>query len=74
MSWIFGFLLWWCFDDALAASLGVAGLGELPWWVVFLACLMVWALTGHGVGERLEKLEQRLRRPRPFERAQVCVD
>ncbi|MBU2233153.1 MAG: hypothetical protein KKG69_17955 [Alphaproteobacteria bacterium] len=30
------FLLWWCFDDHLAAALETPGLGHLPWWVVLL--------------------------------------
>ncbi|MEM9840686.1 MAG: hypothetical protein AAF830_16235 [Pseudomonadota bacterium] len=29
-------LLWWCFDDNLAAALEKPGLGELPIWVPFL--------------------------------------
>lgn len=35
------FLLWWCFDDHLAAALHAPGLGHLPWWVVLLAALCV---------------------------------
>lgn len=30
------FLFWWCFDDHLAAALGMPGLGTLPIWVVGL--------------------------------------
>lgn len=33
------FLLWWCFDDHLAAALNAPGLGELPFWVVLLASI-----------------------------------
>jgi len=31
------FLLWWCFDDHLAAALNAPALGHLPLWVVLLA-------------------------------------
>ncbi len=30
------FLLWWTFDDHLAAAINSPGLGELPLWVPFL--------------------------------------
>lgn len=33
------FLLWWCFDDHLAAATNMPGLGQLPWWVVLLIAL-----------------------------------
>ena len=36
------FLLWYCFDDHLAAALNMPGLGTLPWWV---ALLLGWALS-----------------------------
>ena len=32
LLWVF----WFCFDDALAAHLGVPALGTMPFWVVFL--------------------------------------
>lgn len=35
------FLLWWCFDDHLAAALNAPGLGHLPWWVVLLMAAAV---------------------------------
>lgn len=35
------FLLWWCFDDHLAAALNAPGLGHLPWWVVLLIGMSV---------------------------------
>lgn len=37
MSWIW--VYWWCFDDHLAASLGVSGLGNVPFWVLLLISL-----------------------------------
>lgn len=40
------FLLWWCFDDHLAAAVGCPGLGELDIWVV--------ALMGLALDLRLE--------------------
>jgi hypothetical protein len=43
------FLLWWCVDDHLAASLGVPGLGHVAWWVVFLLDLALSAkLAAHS--------------------------
>lgn len=33
------FLLWWCFDDHLAAAVGNPGVGQIPWWVMLLLSL-----------------------------------
>ncbi|MBG7616487.1 hypothetical protein IWC96_14510 [Brevundimonas sp. BAL450] len=47
------FLLWWCFDDHLAAAVGAPGLGELPWWVVLLIGVVLDGLaTARAGGER----------------------
>ena len=37
MGWLW--LLWWCFDDHLAAAVGEPGLGSLPFWVPVLISL-----------------------------------
>lgn len=34
------FLLWWCFDDHLAAAVNAPGLGQLDWWVVLLVAVV----------------------------------
>lgn len=39
------FLLWWCFDDHLAAALNAPGLGELPWWVPLLMWVALWSFS-----------------------------
>lgn len=39
------FLLWWCFDDHLAAALAKPGLGHLPWLAVLLAGLALDRIT-----------------------------
>lgn len=39
------FLLWWCFDDHLAAAVNAPGLGQLDWWVVLLASFCLTAVT-----------------------------
>lgn len=41
------FLLWWCFDDHLAAAMNMPGLGELPLWVPLLMNI---ALSGSVLG------------------------
>lgn len=49
------FLLWWTFDDHLAAALETPGLGELPWWVVLLMGLALsWTTEAHVV-RKVEK-------------------
>jgi hypothetical protein len=60
MQWILGFALWWTFDDALAAAVGNAGLGALPWWVVFLAALTLHMACGADIVEQLKQLKGRL--------------
>ena len=35
------FVLWWTFDDHLAAAMEMPGLGELPWWVPLLISLAI---------------------------------
>ena len=56
MMWIFGFLLWWTFDDTLAGALTTPGLGTLPWWVVFLAAFALHLVCGADIVEQVKKL------------------
>lgn len=35
------FGLWWCVDDAIAALAGRPELGELPWLLVLVVCLIL---------------------------------
>lgn len=37
------FPLWWCFDDHLAQALGMPGVGQIDWWVIFLLGLALHA-------------------------------
>ena len=60
MQWILGFLLWWTFDDHLAAAVGNPAIGLLPWWVVLLAALALHFACGADIGERLKKIQERL--------------
>lgn len=39
------FLLWWCFDDHLAAAMNMPGLGHLPLWVPLLMNLALAGIT-----------------------------
>lgn len=36
------FLIWWTFDDHLAAFLNIPEVGHLPWWVLVVLELLVW--------------------------------
>ncbi len=55
MMWLFGFALWWTFDDTLAAAVGNPGLGALPWWVVLLAALTLHLVCGADIVEQVKK-------------------
>jgi hypothetical protein len=60
MGWLWGFLLWYTFDDALASAVANPGVGALPWWVVLLASVTLFAVTSHNIGERFAKIEKML--------------
>jgi hypothetical protein len=59
LHWIFGYALWWCFDDTLAASVANPGLGALPWWVPLLAAMALHAVSGADIVEQVRKLQER---------------
>ncbi len=57
MMWIFGFALWWTFDDTLAAVIGNPGIGLLPWWVVLLGAFTLHLVCGADMIEQVKKLQ-----------------
>ena len=55
MQWVFGFLLWWTFDDHLATATEMPRLGELPWWVVLLAAFALHLVCASDTIEQIRR-------------------
>ena len=59
MAWIFAIPLWYTFDDHLAEALGAPGVGDMRWWVVLLACMMLHWVTTAELEEKVRELAKR---------------
>jgi hypothetical protein len=57
-------LLWYCFDDRLAAFVSKAELGDLRWHHVFSLCAFVAILLNAAGGKSLDDVAEELRRLR----------
>ena len=56
MAWILAVPFWYTFDDHLAQALGAPGVGDMRWWVVFLAAMTLHAVTAADVEEKVRQL------------------